>query len=52
MCSFDTSEADIDAFVAGIREELHQRGPPPGVTAPQAMTPVLRHPNTPSLDAL
>ncbi|MDR5701114.1 threonine aldolase family protein [Agromyces aerolatus] len=22
MCSFDTSEADIDAFVAGIREEL------------------------------
>ena len=24
MCSFDTSEADIDAFVAGIREELAQ----------------------------
>ena len=23
MCSFDTSEDDIDAFVAGIREELH-----------------------------
>ena len=23
MCSFDTSEADIDDFVAGIREELH-----------------------------
>lgn len=23
MCSFDTSEADIDAFVEGIREELH-----------------------------
>lgn len=23
MCSFDTSEADIDEFVAGIREELH-----------------------------
>ena len=23
MCSFDTSEADIDAFVDGIREELH-----------------------------
>lgn len=23
MCSFDTSEADIDAFVAGIRGELH-----------------------------
>jgi threonine aldolase len=22
MCSFDTSEEDIDAFVAGIREEL------------------------------
>ena len=22
MCSFDTTEADIDAFVAGIREEL------------------------------
>jgi len=22
MCSFDTSEDDIDAFVAGIREEL------------------------------
>jgi len=22
MCSFDTSEADIDAFVAGIREEI------------------------------
>ena len=25
MCSFDTSEDDIDAFVAGIREELHRR---------------------------
>jgi threonine aldolase len=25
MCSFDTSEDDIDAFVAGIREELHGR---------------------------
>ena len=24
MCSFDTSEDDIDAFVAGIRDELHQ----------------------------
>lgn len=24
MCSFDTSEDDIDAFVAGIREELHR----------------------------
>jgi threonine aldolase len=24
MCSFDTSEEDIDAFVAGIREELAQ----------------------------
>ena len=23
MCSFDTSEADIDDFVAGIRDELH-----------------------------
>ncbi|TYL53736.1 threonine aldolase family protein [Agromyces mariniharenae] len=23
MCSFDTSEADIDDFVTGIREELH-----------------------------
>ena len=26
MCSFDTSEADIDAFVAGIREELGRTG--------------------------
>lgn len=25
MCSFDTTEADIDAFVAGIREELARR---------------------------
>lgn len=24
MCSFDTSEDDIDAFVAGIRDELHR----------------------------
>ena len=26
MCSFDTSEDDIDAFVAGIRAELHRAG--------------------------
>ena len=40
MCSFDTSEADIDAFVAGIREELHARLTP--VTVPRARRPRMR----------
>ncbi|BDZ54978.1 hypothetical protein GCM10025870_20510 [Agromyces marinus] len=32
MCSFDTTEHDIDAFVTGIREELARAHPPPSDT--------------------